>query len=286
MNDEQFHSLYLVSTERMQWISLAIITHFIALCFAQSPGQECERNIIIGRNTASQIVRSKVINVANRIFSSGLPSEASDKALYRALILGYSEMESDVGFTIFQTAQMEIAEQYFLACNGPEQQRPSVGDITFHIQQFVVILGTSPLDISALRKQFGILTCLQQQMSYSKSNCTTVDNDCSGGLENMTTASTFSCCLQASHVQELFGIMSQVTTLDSIPCLAFVVDTSGSMSAEINRVRTLVHGFVNPADPVCYLLVDFNDLQMIAADSECDSFQYSKNLQQLFTVRS
>lgn len=254
----------------MQWISLPIIIHFAALCFAQSPGIECERNITVSRNAASQNVRSKVINVTNRIFSSGLPSEASDKALYRALTSGYSEMESDMGLAIFQTAQMEITEQYFLACNGPEEQRPSVGDISFHIQQFVTILGTSPLDISALRKQFGILTCLQdqEQMSYSNPNCTTVD--CSGGLENTTTASTFSCCLQASQVQELFGIISLVTTLsDSIPCLAFVVDTTGSMSGEIDRVRTLVHGFVNPIDPVCYILVDFNDVGSIAANSEC-----------------
>ena len=261
----------------MQWISLAIITHFVALCFAQSPGLECDRNITVSRNTASQIVRSTIINVANRIFSSGLPSEASDKALYRALISGYSEMESDMGLTNFQTAQMEITEEYFLACNGPDEQRPSVSDAVSFIQKFMAVLGTSPLDISALRKQFGILRCLQEQMSYSNPNCTTVD--CSGGLENTTTASTFFCCLQASHVKELFGIISQVATLNSIPCLAFVVDTTGSMSAEIARVRSLVHGFVNPADPVCYILVDFNDIRGIIDNSEsCMQFPILKNL--------
>ena len=259
----------IATLRKMKRLSVSIGARFIALCLALSfvivsadDQYSAQRTIAVGA------VRSKVVNVTNTIFNSGLPGDADDDSLYSALIAGYGETESDEGFVWFQVAQMEIAEQYFKACYGLEDQRPSVDDIVFHIQQFVAILGTSPLDASALRKQFGILTCLHQQVTTPKPDCATVD--CSGGLGNTTTTGEFFCCLQAADVRDLFGIESMVTTLDAVPCLTFVVDTTGSMSAEINAVQGLINGFVDPADPVCYILVDFNDIGGNVANSESD----------------
>ena len=249
---------------------MSIGARFIALCLALSfVNVSADDQYSAQRTIAVDAVRSKVVNVTNTIFFNvALPGDADDNSLYSALIAGYGETESDEGFVWFQVAQMEIAEQYFKACYGLEDQRPSVDDIGFHIQQFVAILGNSPLDASALRKQFGILTCLHQQVTTPKPDCATVD--CSGGLGNTTTTGEFFCCLQAADVRDLFGIESMITTLDAVPCLAFVVDTTGSMSAEIDAVQGLINAFVDPADPVCYILVDFNDIGGNVTNSESD----------------
>ena len=257
----------LYTLRKMQRLSETIGTRFIALCLALSfVNVSADDQYSAQRTIAVDAVRSKVVNVTNTIFNSGLPGDADDNSLYSTLIVGYGETESDEGFVWFQIAQMEIAEQYFKACYGLEDQRPSVDDISFHIQQFVAILGTSPLDASALRKQFGILTCLHQQVTTPKPDCATVD--CSGGLGNTTITGEFFCCPHAADVRDLFGIESMVTTLDAVPCLAFVVDTTGSMAAEINAAQNLINGFVDPADPVCYILVDFNDIGGVVANSE------------------
>ena len=218
------------------------------------------------RATAVDTVLGKVVNVTNTIFRSGLSQDANFSDIYRALVAAYRGTETDDGLVWFITAQMEITEQYFKACFGLEDQRPSVADIGSHIQQFATILRTSPLDVSALRKQFGILICLHQQVAVPEHDCARVD--CSGGLGNGTTTGEFFCCLQSSDVRDLFGIESAATTVDAVPCLAFVVDTTGSMSAEIAAVRALVNAFVDPADPVCYILVDFNDFSGVEANSE------------------
>ena len=252
----------------MQRLSLSIGAYILALlCLALSRANVCaDDGYSAQRAVAVDTVRSKVVQVANRIFNSGLRENASDSTLYSALVEGFNEMESDEGLVWFQIVQMEITEQYFKACYGRMENRPSVGNIDFHIQQFVTIIETSPLDLSALRNQFGILICLHQQVMGPKPACNTVD--CSRGLGNATTTGEFFCCLQVSDVRDLFGIESSLTTTNPVPCLAFVVDTSGSMSTEIAAVQGLINNFLNPADPVCYIVVEFNDFGT-AANSEC-----------------
>ena len=231
---------------------------YIALCLALTfVNVSANVQYSARRATSVDTVLEKVTNVTNTIFNSGLPQNANFSVLYSALVAAYSETETDDGFVWFINAQMEITEQYFKACFGLQDQRPSVADIGSHIRQFATILRTSPLDLSALRRQFGILICLHQQVAIPDHNCARVD--CSGGLGNGTTTGEFFCCLQSSDVRDLFGIESAATTADAVPCLAFVVDTTGSMSAEIAAVIALVSAFVDPADPVCYILVDFND---------------------------
>ena len=248
----------------MQRLSVSIGALFMALCFAVYVCADEEYGA--RRATAVDMVQGKVANVTNTIFSSGLSQDANFSDLYRALVAAYRETETDDGLVWFIKAQMEITEQYFKACYGLEDQRPSVADIGSHIQQFVAILGTSLLDLSALRKQFGILICLHQQVAVSEHNCARVD--CSGGLGSGATTVEFFCCLRSSDVRGLFGIESAATTVDAVPCLAFVVDTTGSMRSEIAAVRALVNAFVDPADPVCYILVDFNDNGGVEANSE------------------
>lgn len=273
-----------VLPKKMQRLSISIGASFIALCLALSFVNVCaDDEYSAQRAAAVDTVLAKVANVTNTIFDSGLPQNANFSQLYRALIAAYSETETDDGLVWFTKAQMEITEQYFKACFGLEEQRPSVDDIGSHIQQFASILGTSPLDLSALRKQFGILICLHQQVAGAEPNCDTVD--CSGGLGNATTTGDFFCCLQSSDVRDLFGIELVAMTLDAVPCLAFVVDTTGSMSAEIAAVRALVNAFVDPADPVCYILVEFNDIGGVAANSELTSSRQSVIMEEKIAAR-
>ena len=83
------------------------------------------------------------------------------------------------------------------------------------------------------------------------------------------TVEAFYACIGPGDIQPIFGIGPDVNiynennqlTVVSKRCVGFVVDTSGSMGAEISEVRSNIKNFVASEQdlPACYVLVDFND---------------------------
>lgn len=103
-----------------------------------------------------------------------------------------------------------------------------------------------------------------EQRSLSAMECP-LRGDCTcppdGISVDITCTCEFFACLDVEdHLGPIFGFSSLVQG----PCLAFIVDTTGSMSAEITAIRRVIEEFLRSEEAVnelrCYILVPFNDL--------------------------
>ena len=92
--------------------------------------------------------------------------------------------------------------------------------------------------------------------------------DCLEGLAGARTTDEFFTSLDENDLMPLFGFhdtRAEDPTL--VPCLAFVVDDIGSMSSEINAVKSLIRMLLasEEDEPVRYILVPFNDYGSISS---------------------
>ena len=68
----------------------------------------------------------------------------------------------------------------------------------------------------------------------------------------------FFACLDSDYdLPAIFGL----DVIEGKPCLAFTVDTTGSMGEEIDAVKAVVRNFLASEEdgPGCYVLQPFND---------------------------
>jgi hypothetical protein len=195
---------------------------------------------------------------------------ANKTTLYAALRASFNlsnnGSESDGGFQDFSSAFDTISTAYFKACYGLEEERPTVADAPQLLSEFENLLSNRS-DITRMRQLFGQLSCLrnftQQPSNINKRNA--VDNciTSSANVEELYD------CIDVDDLQCIFNVnathnCSTITLAakQKRHCLAFVVDTTGSMGAEISHVRQVITNFVNSEEndlTLCYVLVAFND---------------------------
>ena len=138
-------------------------------------------------------------------------------------------------------------------------------------------IDVSNIDISNIRELLGKLLCnaektRSKRQSDEKKNC-----ECPplGGIQNISSVCEFYKCLNSRNLKSIFGFgLRNIKN----PCLAFVVDTTGSMSEEIDAVQTIILEFVHAEREFatsngCYMLVPFNDVgpdkANVPDESEC-----------------
>ena len=123
-------------------------------------------------------------------------------------------------------------------------------------------------NLQEIRTIFGELLCaesMEQDLPTSSSIMTRCParRDCTcpvGGIRSvLTCASEFFACLDpGDHIGPIFGFSRQTHR-----CLAFIVDTTGSMGDEISAARRIILDFVRSEEDLneirCYILVPFND---------------------------
>ena len=135
------------------------------------------------------------------------------------------------------------------------------------------------VDLTTARSAFGKLLCLntrhlgadarrRRQTNNEKCKGTACSQDAlNEGLDKVVTVCEFFACLQAKSNEDIkklgpvFGFASATARDDE--CLAFVVDTTGSMSSEIDAAKQIILNFIasedNAGELQCYELVPFND---------------------------
>ena len=148
------------------------------------------------------------------------------------------------------------------------------------------------VDLTAARSAFGKLLCLntrhlgadarrRRQTNNEKCKGTVCSQDAlNEGLDKVVTVCEFFACLQAKSNEDIkklgpvFGFASGTARDDE--CLAFVVDTTGSMSSEIDAAKQIILNFIasedNAGELQCYVLVPFNDY----ADMDPGEWHYLK----------
>ena len=213
--------------------------------------------------------------------------------LYSALTATLNVTPTENGLNDFSDAFDVITDSYFKACYGPEEEKPSQSDSQSILSDFISLLENRS-DITRMRQLFGELSCLQNFSNASLSHVS----------KRSLMVADLSVCAMATSISLLYKCLdsnnqldcifnlddpNNCTTTDDQPlyvkekkhCLAFVVDTTGSMGAEISHVRTVIQHFIQSEEnniTLCYVLVPFNDYGY----ESVANFSKSKNISLLY----
>ena len=179
--------------------------------------------------------------------------------LYDVISNVYKLNRTKSGLNKFMEAIGEISSGYALACSSPPEVRPSIDDIPKLMNDFKVAYDEQ----NTLKICFicGKMLCLHDSLSASakqgrkrrQSSCASSDSTCpSGGISpDITCPYEYFACLDEDDM-----IKSIFTDVNPFRCLAFVIDTTGSMKDEIRLATEVVKDFMrSEEDEGCYLLV-------------------------------
>ena len=216
--------------------------------------------------------QNAVVNTIQSVFPTVMDDTVNasvaevSRELYEVISNRYEENITSSGFTKFMEAITEISSGYALACSGPPEARPTVEDIPKFMQEFAAAYEVGNSKLVEIRSIYGQMLCLNDQLAVSeqqgrkrrRSHCPEPEN-CACPPEGITNAITcpcefFRCLDEGDRLRPLF--------LDfvSLSCLAFVIDTTGSMKDEINLAIQVIKDFLGSEEGGgCYLLVPFND---------------------------
>lgn len=133
---------------------------------------------------------------------------------------------------------------------------------------FQVAFGQREKDLSQLRSILGKLLCInstsrgiriKRQTGCSSAHACACP---SGGISSrLICPCQFFNCLDPNDV--LKPLLGFIPELSDSQCLAFVIDTTGSMATEINTAKAIVREFLAREGEIgdwgCYILIPFND---------------------------
>ena len=191
-------------------------------------------------------------------------------ALYSALTATLNITQTETGLNEFTDAFDVITDAYFKACYGPENEMPSASKAQSILSDFLSFLENRS-DITRMRQTFGELFCLQNFIHDGSSNdskkasLSAVLKICA----NAPNVELLYQCLNIKNLNCIFNLDDPInctTTELSMKkkkhCLAFVVDTTGSMSTEISHARDAIQHVIQSEEnniTLCYVLIPFND---------------------------
>ena len=217
------------------------------------------------QNAVVQSIQSVLPGFINNMTNASSADVSNE--LYEAIIRRFNETTSSAGLTKFRQAISEISSGYAIACSGPEEVRPTAEDIPKLMREFAAAYEDGNSKLLEIRSIYGQMLCLndllnvrgeepvrkrRQNVCPSRENCRCP----SGGISEaiICTCEFFDCLDEGDRLKPMF------LDFESLSCLAFVVDTTGSMKDEINLATEVIRDFLGSEEGGgCYLLVPFND---------------------------
>ena len=238
---------------------------------------------IINASIAEEMDREEVVVEIATVLDSVLTSPLGDilsnettsdkpplQIVYEAIAEELEVQVSDEGFSNFTEAITQITEAKKAACEGniSEADIPQLG-IEYNALKYDI-----EANIKQIRDIFGKMLCLSEKEHDQKrrrrySHCPAFGAACfcpSMGVL-LCVCEFFACLDPDDDITPIFGL-SDVDVPEGFPCLAFAVDTTGSMGSEIEAVKVVVRNFTASEEdgPGCYVLQPFNDLTNGAFD--------------------
>ena len=231
-----------------------------------------------------------VFPTSNSTINDTTSGGASLTTVYDSLTKEFGVNKSNDGYSKFVEAVNEITEAKQEACSG--DVRPGVNNVSRLVQEFRAALGTAQRDLLKLRTIFGKMLCIEDEIKKLKSKgrerrqepipeCGGLRTDCfertpeectcpPGGLDGdciFCPCEFFRCLDPEDDLKPILGFVA-----DDIQCLAFVVDTTGSMGDDIAAARAVIQSFIRSEEELnevgCYILMPFNDVNDTIAESE------------------
>lgn len=218
-----------------------------------------------------------ITDIQSIVLASGNVSHGATPnatTLYTALTAAIHIPATTVGLSNFSVALDVITEAYFKACYGSADERPNSGDGPGILSEFLSLLHNRT-DVFRMRELFGKLSCLQNfthssHDHLSKRELSPVDLQVCADAMNMN--SLYACLETDDQLDCIFNLNNPINCTnanednqgpkDKKHCLAFAVDTTGSMGEEISHARQVIQHFIQSEEntlTLCYVLVPFND---------------------------
>lgn len=231
-----------------------------------------------------KVLESILEQIAPELVSGifGLDSYSTDyltviKAVYTSLSEKFGFNYSEPRFNSFVEAVTEISSVEEEACTVGNAHAVSSDNFPELVTEFNnAFSGTGrSRNLTAIRSVYGKMLCIVRQGTSTTRRhkrmhtdcdplhlCSPVDNiKCpDGGIAVASCPCQFFRCLDPDM---LFSTIFGWEPL-SKQCLAFVIDTTGSMTDDIDDARTVILDFVRAEEHLgifgCYMLVPFNDV--------------------------
>ena len=190
------------------------------------------------------------------------------KVVYTAIAEEFKVQTTEEGFKNFTEAVTQITEAKETACEG--EHAVSEGDVARLGREYKKLRGDIEGNIDRIRGIFGAMLCLSERSQEVRrkkrqdSLCPEFGAPCSCPPEGeiICVCEFFACLDPADDIQPILGIVD-VLVDEGFPCLAFAVDTTGSMRNAIEAVKVVIRDFLRSEEdgPGCYVLQPFNDLE-------------------------
>ena len=237
----------------------------------------CSSNSRASQAVESENLQEVTSDILGDFLSVEIPMPTPDtsavlRLFYESLGERFDNSISATGFSNFIEGITEIAIAEVIACSSSEVLNVSqlASDFADAVSQTLM----SDETLREVRIILGEILCAEsmEQRSLTAMECPS-RGDCTcppDGInaDIMCTCEFFACLDVEDHLGPIFGFSSLVQG----PCLAFVVDTTGSMSAEIAAISRVIEEFLRSEEAVnelrCYILVPFNDRGGVVSDSK------------------
>ena len=188
------------------------------------------------------------------------------KTLYRAIAKEFEIETAEEVYDNFAEAVNQITEAKIAACE--DGASVSEDDIPRLASKYRALKEDVMANIVEMRDIFGTMLCLSKRDHEERKRSSTPGEYCLSrksvncscrAYENITCVCQFFDCHDSNDaILPILGIFVDEINL---PCLAFVVDTTSSMTKEIELAQQVMKNFLasEEDDPYCYVLQPFND---------------------------
>ena len=189
------------------------------------------------------------------------------KTVYVAIAKEFEVEATDEGYSNFSEAVSQISEAKVAAWNG----NVSDDDIPTLAREYRDLKKDVAANIIMMRDIFGKMLCLSErdrirrrrETEEDPADCPEYGEDCAcPGTETLCCVCEFFACLDPEDdIKPIMGLYDVFVEELGVPCLAFTVDTTGSMGTEIHTVKQVIRDFLSSEEegPGCYVLQPFND---------------------------
>ena len=224
-------------------------------------------------------ILQKIAPDLHSLISTGSSGDASTRlnTAYTRLAERFEVRATRAGYTNFVEALTAISVAQAEACSSSDLASINSSTVADLVKAFDREFSLPDSDLDHLRSLFGKLLCIDSVGDvYMRKYASMMGRDrgkrqapecppgtsCAcpaGGLSDVICSCQFFRCLDPDdHLKPIFGFSPTLTQ-----CLAFVIDTTGSMSSEIATARRIIHEFLQSEEQIgilgCYILVPFND---------------------------
>ena len=197
-------------------------------------------------------------------------SDSTLRDIYTIVAQHYGQSVTESGYRQFLEATNEISLAKEEACRNASEITSMSLQL---IQEFIDSYKMKDQGSHPIRSAYGKLLCLNSTINSQTGDSSRKRRDFSDGdkcecppdgLDSDFTFCDFCdfyACLISDVIKDIFfGSRFDV----QLQCLAFVIDTTGSMSSEINTAKDIILNFTRSEQDIgedgCYMLVEFNDV--------------------------